>query len=240
MSYNTPSCKDVRSIKKKNFIKWEDGRDELSRVFNFEYIISKLNHKVLYDNKQFLVNICKVYDMCNQSPPNNYSGKIYDYFIVYKSNELINYVNSFINDHLDNIDIQNPFKLCVKWNLYRRIAIWISKLFSYLDRFYTRPEKIQKVLDRLYNNFMERYNVSESDIELYEEEWKQLYKARQRLQLSKIITYDIPYDLYDIISRFVSEKNITRKILFKSINIEIDDESRKKKNTFCNIHFKLL
>ena len=229
-----------RRSRSKPIIKWEDGRDELSHAFKCEYIISILNHKVPHCTRQIMSNYSKVYDMCVQSPPNNYSGKIYDYFIVYKSNELINYVNSFINDHLDNIDIQNPFKLCVKWNLYRRIAIWISKLFSYLDRFYTRPEKIQKVLDRLYNNFMERYNVSESDIELYEEEWKQLYKARQRLQLSKIITYDIPYDLYDIISRFVSEKNITRKILFKSINIEIDDESRKKKNTFCNKHFKLL
>ena len=217
---------------------WEDGIRELSHIYKSKNIISIL--KKHPRNEYYMMFFRIVYNMARIKNTPNSSSRLYDYFIVNKSKEVIYFINSYINDHLDkhNIDIQNSFKVCVKWNMYRKIAKWISKYFSYLDRFYTRPEKIQKVLDRLYNNFMERYNVSGSDIEHYEEEWKQLYKAQQRLQLSKIISYNIPYDLYDTISQFASEKNITRKLLFKSIKIEIgDDESKRSK---INLLFKLL
>ena len=240
MSYKTPPGKGVRRIKpNKPIINWEDGRNELSQALQCEYIISILNDESLYNTKLIMHNYSKVYNMVVQSPPNNYGYHLYDYFIVNKSNEVLNFVNSFINDHLDkhNIDIQNSFKLCVKWNLYRKITDFFRKNLLYLDQFYTRKNKLPTIIERLYNTFLNHYSVSESDIELYEEEWKQVFKVQQRIHLSKIISYDIPYDLYETISQFASEKKITRKLLFKSIKIEIDDdESRSKNDTI----FKLL
>lgn len=223
-------------------IKWMVARDELSLVFTPEYIISILKigseryfPKVLMNNhgKTYIMDIHiireskELINFVNKfikDHPDKYSI-MYDYFIIRKSKELIHFVNTFINNHVDkyNIDIQNSFKLCVIWNCYRKIMSYINTVFLYLGEYYIKREGLSTVNEVLHNNFINQYNVSEENIIKYEDEWIQQYKARQRLLLSKIISYDIPYDLFELIAEFISEKYITRKILFKSIKIGIDE-----------------
>lgn len=214
-------------------IRWKGGEKDLAKHLSPEYMKQTLESGI--KSAEYMYTFSIVYNMCTQKPPYNYSAKLYDY-MNNVFDELTKYFDNLINEHYDkhNIDIQKSFKLCVMWDCNTKLYEWIDKFFSFLNRVYIKYECLPTIKEGLYARSKNHYNVSEDQIVIYEKKWKLLFKAQQRLQLSRI--GNISYDLYESIAVYISERKSTKNPLFRSINIEID-ESRIPR---LNRKFKLI
>ena len=126
-------------------IKFSDGKKEIVSFFEnlVHGIISKKKNPI--NNKLYLKVYSLVYNLCIQRPPYNYSSKLY---VLH--NELIkNFILNNLNEDSNLIVIKKNY------DYFKIINKWLSRFFSYLDRFYTINEskvKLKQVGRNLYFN----------------------------------------------------------------------------------------
>ena len=114
------------------------------------------------------------------------------------------------------IDIQNKYKNYILLNKIQYIVTFISKLFSYLDKFYTKQNNVPRVKKTLYLEFNDSkykniffntiYKVDSNntlnkviiDIEC---EWLKLIKSYQCLLLAKL---DISNDVIETVYKYMN------------------------------------
>ena len=194
-------------------IKW-DGLQQ------FETVKWKLLRGDNYDNIEHMKWFTIVYNMCTQPPPNNLIEKIYNEIRPFNLN-LINELVDKYDRHFEKHDLDVKHKDFVLHLHYKYIIIrWIPKIFSYIDRFYTKRTGLPSIPDVLHQCWISKgrptYTI-EQEVD-YMNEWKGLLRTKQKLQLAKSSMF--PEDLYDIIIPHLSSNPVTEELIFETLKID--------------------
>lgn len=227
-------------------IKLEDG-------FNFvEVNISDVFNICGVKNVNYMEIFSKVYNMCSQKPPHNYTPQCYEKMKPIFINEVNILYKKLLTHHSNfNIDIQNKYKyypFLKQINIYIR---WMGKFFSYLDRFHTKRNNLPNTKDALtieFNNsvFKNMFYENDYDFESFddiktkilniENEWSKLIKVQQSLSLAKCLS--LPNDILEKINEHIHmPSDVT---ILKSIDITIFSfDSKLSDYSLLKIHLSL-
>ena len=218
---NTKSEKKKLSCRKK--LEW----DKVNRDINIFTSIENIDKFVRFtcDSTQrtelimkfwsYIYNICTTPSDLGTKPPT----KVYNLMKeIY--NTRLNYYEDIHNNHYDkhNIQLTLEHKKYIMWSFHQYMRRLFTKGFAYLKH-YSDLQQVPKTLGELFYN---KYNTNKQDVRYIKKDWIKLYKAQQRLQLSKI-NYHIPYDLFTNIVNRINNNHISHRLLFRTINIEIED-----------------
>ena len=193
-------------------IKW-DGLQQ------FETVKWKLLRGHDFDNIEHMKWSCDVYNMCTQRPPNNHTEKIYNEIRPFNLN-LINELVDKYDRHFEKHDLDVKHKDFVLHLHYKYIIRWITRIFSYIERFYTKRTGLPSISDVLHQCWISKgrptYTI-EQEVD-YMNEWKGLLRAKQKLQLAKSLNF--PDDLYDIIIPHLSSIPVSEEQIFETLKID--------------------
>ncbi|KAJ4969240.1 hypothetical protein NE237_015941 [Protea cynaroides] len=91
-----------------------------------------------------------VYDTCIQRPSNEYSRQLYERFKSALEESITSVVlPSLVNRH----DVSLLMELVKMWSNYKAMALWLSRFFCYLDRYYTQTKGVTVLNDVVIDCF---------------------------------------------------------------------------------------
>ena len=167
--------------------------------------------EVFFDPKQFVKLYDLIFKMCIQPEGYNWSKEVYEHY----ESSIIKYVNKYVGKRMRSVlNTENMVKdiAVLKewvrcWKNYKLIVRGLSKLFMYLDRFYTpNTDNVYKLKELAYKQY---YNI-----------------------IFKIYLNDIKATILRCIERERQGEEQDRTLLQQSINIyiEMSQELPDKKN----------
>jgi len=205
-------------------ISWEETWSDIERYM--DDVVYNPSKKIVGCKKVYGI-YSKVYILCVQRPPYNFSHRVYETIVKYHE-DLVDRLIEDHNEHFDKHRLDVKHKDFVLWKHSKYIITWYKKVFLYLDQYYTKREKLPSISDVLHQCWISkgRPTYTPEQEKDYMDKWKALLRAKQKLQLAKLSYFPkfsyFPEDLYDIIIPHLSSNPVTDEYAFKTLHIHLE------------------
>eukprot|EP00808_Paulinella_micropora_P026401 g42.t1 len=139
-------------------IKLDEGYAEVESkgIKPFIALIEK-NEREFFKAKDFVALYDKIFKMCIQRDPYNWSEPMYERYTKAIENYLIEKVAPSFNEARDKYDVAFLQEWVQRWHNQKLIVGGLSKLFMYLDRFYTpNTDGVRKLQEQGYWLYKEK------------------------------------------------------------------------------------
>nr|XP_043640334.1 cullin-1-like [Erigeron canadensis] len=126
--------------------------DDVKKMIEFEegwgYVqkgITKLK-KILADptepqfsSEEYIMQYTKIYNMCTQKPPYDYSQQLYDRYKICLTEYLKATVLPSLKEKHDEFMLK---ELLIRWSNHKIMTRWLSRFFHYLDRYFIQRRSL--------------------------------------------------------------------------------------------------
>lgn len=197
---------------------WNDIKRHMDDLFNGDLDISVNTIMGMY-SKVYNTSIGYYNNETNERI--RFSDNLYKEMIKYHE-DLVDRLIEDHNEHFDKHGLDVKHKDFVLWTHYQYIIRWNTKIFLWLDEFYTKRSNLPSIPNTLQQCWISKgLSPYTKDIEEeYMNKWKALLRAKQKLQLAKLSYF--PDDLYDIINTKLSSNPVTNECAFKTLHIHLE------------------
>eukprot|EP00164_Ancoracysta_twista_P002994 GFYU01003990.1.p1 GENE.GFYU01003990.1~~GFYU01003990.1.p1 ORF type:complete len:730 (-),score=273.89 GFYU01003990.1:441-2630(-) len=106
--------------------------------------------KITFEGNEWMDLYTTVYNMCIQKPPHNWSEQLYTRY----SESVANYLkDSVLPSIREKHDVFMLTELSERWKNHELMISWLSRFFSYLNRFYIKRHSVPTLVEVGTNHF---------------------------------------------------------------------------------------